>query len=142
MDNCCYRNSVFYKGPLLPISSTIEENLPPVSFLTMRAYRNNVKSAILDAQKIGDKFQWENNNFILHNIKGLRRSNTEYRINVDYSEFWNWTAPKKELIKSSLWPKCVFVYFNLKIDFVSIKYQLIRYQIINLKTILFYIWYQ
>ena len=86
-DNCCYRNSVFYKGPLLPISSTIEENLPPVSFLTMRAYRNNVKHAILDAQKIGDKFQWENNNFILHNIKGLRRSNTEYRINVDYSEF-------------------------------------------------------
>ena len=66
--------TLFFIRNLLPISSTVEENLPPVSFLKMR---NNVKSPILDAQKIGDKFQWENNNFILHNIKGLRRTSTE-----------------------------------------------------------------
>ena len=85
-DNHIYRNSVFYKGPLLLLSNTIELNLSPASFLTLRAYKNNVKYAILKTQSIGDKEQWGNENFILYNIKGLRKSKTEYRNKINYSE--------------------------------------------------------
>ena len=87
-DNNIYRNSVFYKGPLLPLSSTIEENLPLASFITMKAYKRNVKHALLDIQSAGEKYLWENSNFVLHNIKGLRKSNTTYRNNVDYTEIF------------------------------------------------------
>ena len=88
-DNNIYRNSVFYKGPLLLLSNTIELNLSPASFLTLRAYKNNVKYALLKTQSIGDQDQWENENFILYNIKGLRKSKTEYRKKINYSELLN-----------------------------------------------------
>ena len=88
-DNHIYRNSVFYKGPLLLLSCTIENNLSPASFLTLRAYKNNVKDAILKTQSMGNQYQWENENLILYNIKGLRKSKTEYRTKINYSELQN-----------------------------------------------------
>ena len=44
-----------------------------------RPVKVNFSNALLKTQSIGDKDQWENENFILYNIKGLRKSKTEYK---------------------------------------------------------------
>ena len=75
----------------------------------LRAYKNNVKYALLKTQSIGDQDQWENENFILYNIKGLRKSKTEYR--------------KKKLITPSLIRIknfFFFSFFELKKRYISV----------------------
>ena len=50
-DNNFYRKSVFFKGPLLFISSTnIEDSLSPVGFLTTKSYKKCVKSKLIAIQ--------------------------------------------------------------------------------------------
>ena len=68
------------------LSYAIENNLSLASFLSLKAYKNNVKHALLTAQSSGDINIWNNENFVLFNIKGLRKSNTEYRSKVNYCE--------------------------------------------------------
>ena len=43
----CYLNSILYKGPLLKLSSKLEDNLSPAGYITIKAYKTNIKSAIL-----------------------------------------------------------------------------------------------
>ena len=69
-----YRKSLFFKAPLLFLSCNVEEFLAPVSFLTIKSYKTNVKGALLRTQNEGDSLNWQNNNFPLYNISGLRKS--------------------------------------------------------------------
>ena len=86
-DNLSYRNSVFYKGPLFGLSSDLEHNLSPASYITMKAYKTNIIEAILLRQGSGDTAEWHVSNFPLHTIQGLRKSCIEYRENINYAEF-------------------------------------------------------
>ena len=86
-NNNYYRNSIFYKGPLLLLSYNFEENLSPSSYLTIKAYRNNIKRIILSQQKSGSESEWQPDNFLLYHIQGLRKSRTTYRKNnINYKE--------------------------------------------------------
>ena len=67
-----YRTSVFYKGPLLAISSHNEELLKPECLISMKIYKNSVKKLLLSLQKQGEGDEWPV--FLLNSIKGLRKS--------------------------------------------------------------------
>ena len=43
-------------------------------FLTIKSYKTNVKGALLRTQNEGDSLNWQNDNFPLYNIPGLRKS--------------------------------------------------------------------
>ena len=85
-NNTFYNKSVFFKGPLLLSGTTIYENLPLTSFRAMKLYKKNIKEALLNIQSSGDSDDWQNNNFILYDFSGLRRSETSYRSAVNYNE--------------------------------------------------------
>jgi exonuclease III len=74
--NCTLtRNSLFFKGPLLKIDPELSQTLlSPTSLLSIKALRGNIKRTLLDIQKRGDFNEWQSENFILFNIKGLRQS--------------------------------------------------------------------
>ena len=86
-NNHIYNKSVFFKGPLIFAKSMINENISPESFLTLKSYKKNVKQALLLKQKSGVADEWQSDNFILHNIPGLRISRTR-RDPVIYTEFF------------------------------------------------------
>ena len=69
-----YRKSVFFKGPMLNATSSITTTFIPDSFFTAKALRANLKRSILDLQSSGDINEWQNENFILSHITGLRKS--------------------------------------------------------------------
>ena len=41
---------------------------------TTVSYKSKIKSVIMDAQTSRSDLEWEPNNFIIHNIPGLRKS--------------------------------------------------------------------
>ena len=76
-NNFLYLKSIFYKGPFLVATSNLEENLSPASYITINAYKNNIKHVVLTIQGSGLADEWEPNNFPLHDIRGPRKSCTE-----------------------------------------------------------------
>ena len=84
-NNIYYRKSVFCKGPLLIVGSEINKNLSPASLANIASYKNNIKRSLLSIQTSGDTCEWQNNNFPLYNIPGLRKSRAQYRSAVDYT---------------------------------------------------------
>ena len=72
-NNNIYRNSIFFKGPLLfaEFSTTCEKcNL---CYCTP-SLKNRIKSSLHSTQSEGDPSEWQPTNFTIYNIKGLRRS--------------------------------------------------------------------
>ena len=69
-----YRKSVFFKGPLIYINSETIQCLTAGSTLSINSYKNNVKRGLLKLQSEGDKVEWQPDNFLLYNIRGLRNS--------------------------------------------------------------------
>ena len=57
-----YAKSVFFKGPLILVNSTIIENLSPANFKTLKAYKINIKQALLGRQGGGDINEWQTDN--------------------------------------------------------------------------------
>ena len=86
--NHIYAKSIFFKGPLILANSMINENLSHASFVTLKAYKSNVKQAILVRQCDGDADEWQTNNFVLYNTSGLRKSNAD-REQVNYTTFFD-----------------------------------------------------
>ena len=76
---------MFYKGPLLLSGTQIMGHLPLTSFLSIKTFRTNIKTEILGLQGSGESCEWHNNNFLIYNINGLRKSQASYRVNVDYN---------------------------------------------------------
>ena len=81
-----YNNSIFFKGPLLLSGTEIIENLPSTSFKSIKLFKTNVKQALLSSQSSGNTCEWQNSNFLLYNVTGLRKSNVSYRAAINYSE--------------------------------------------------------
>ena len=85
-NNHFYRKSLFFKGPLLLLSSGVEETLSLASLLTISCYKTNVKDFLLKIQSGSDPTNWQNSNFPLYNITGLRKSDITNRTNINYIE--------------------------------------------------------
>ena len=70
-----FRSSFFFKGPLIysdPSTLLLET---PTALLSINAYKSNVKRYMLSVQEKGERDEWHPDNFLLHNIQGLRKSN-------------------------------------------------------------------
>ncbi len=67
-----YKNSIFFKGPLLAISNSNISITTLPTLLSMAIYKNAAKNFILQQQNEGEQDKWPI--FLLHNIPGLRRS--------------------------------------------------------------------
>ena len=86
--NHIYAKSLFFKGPLILANSKINENLSPASFVTLKAYKSNVKQALLIRQGDGDVNVWQTNNYVLYNTSGLRKSKAD-KERVIYTAFFD-----------------------------------------------------
>ena len=72
-NNYIYRNSLFFKGPLLYNLTEINENLPFSSFVNIKSYKRNIKCVLLAIQSSGEADEWLSYNFVLYNIAGLQK---------------------------------------------------------------------
>ena len=86
-NNHIYNKSVFFKGPMLYATCTINEFLTNESFSSLKTYKENLKNTILLKQEDGNDVEWQNENFILYNYEGLRKSNVQ-RERVIYTSFF------------------------------------------------------
>ena len=68
-----YRNSLFFKGPLLSIISEFSELITPPNPLKLKIYKNYVKRITLTVQARGNE-ECCAENFPLYNIPGLRKA--------------------------------------------------------------------
>ena len=68
-------------------TTMLNENLSPENIVTLKSYKKNLKEALLLKQKSGDVIEWQNDNFVLYNILGLRQSSLQ-RETVNYSMFF------------------------------------------------------
>ena len=73
-NTCIYRNSLFFKGPMLFATTGVMENLESLNFITLNSFRTYIRNKILNYQKEGDENEWESDNFVLYKLKGLRSS--------------------------------------------------------------------
>ena len=71
-NNIIYRNSLFFKGPLLYTIPDIE----PVSssLATIPTIKSRTCNIILNNQNSGDPESWANSYFFIENIQGIRKS--------------------------------------------------------------------
>ena len=69
-----YRTSIFFKGPVLCNDQKYTDLCTPPALLSVKVFKNNVKRMLLDLQELGDKDEWQPENFWLYSIKGLRSS--------------------------------------------------------------------
>ena len=76
----------FCKGPLLIAGSDIIKNMSPATIANIASCKNYLRQSLLSIQSSGDTCEWQNRNFHLHNIPGLRRSRVKYRSIVDYTD--------------------------------------------------------
>ena len=67
-----YRRTLFNKGPLLWMNQKNQDVIKPACLLSIKTYKNSVKSLMLSSQNIGSEEEWPN--FILNSINGLRKS--------------------------------------------------------------------
>ena len=68
-----YNKSVFFKAPLLYFH-IMTESIHLQNIKTQNAYKQRIKTHLLEVQNSGDKDEWQNVNFKLIQIKGLRQS--------------------------------------------------------------------
>ena len=86
-NNHIYNKSVFFKGPLMFVTTMINENLSAESFVSLKIYKKNIKETLLVEQKSGITDKWQNENFVLYNINGLRKSCSQ-KERVKYTQFF------------------------------------------------------
>ena len=71
-NNSYHRKSFFFKGPLL---ATNNLNIVPSNFpVPINTYKSRLKTKLLDIQNQGDTEEWQQDNFPLYCIPGLRAS--------------------------------------------------------------------
>ena len=81
-----YRNSIFYKGPLLLNSIFKFDLIPPSSYHSIRVFKNHATDVLHKAQSAGNLDTWEAGNNVLQNIKGLRTSQRNKDNCINYTE--------------------------------------------------------
>ena len=67
-----YKNSIFYKGPLLAMSQANIDATSPSSLFNLNIYKRSVKRMLIEQQSSGSNDEWPC--FMLRSIKGLRKS--------------------------------------------------------------------
>ena len=72
-----YRNSVFYKGPLLSIRDEFKELSTSIHKGFISAFKRRVKRTLFEIQSKGDEIEWVPENFSINYIPGLRKSTRE-----------------------------------------------------------------
>ena len=83
-----YRNSIFFKGPLIYFSeSTVQTYISPAAYMSFNIFKNQSKCFVLRLQAEGIKNDWKTNNFLIYNIRGLRTSR-HLNTSVNYSEYF------------------------------------------------------
>ena len=83
-----FRNSIFFKGPLLYFeSTTANEVFTPPAWISFSIFKNQSKRFVLELQAGGIENDWKTSKFLISSIKGIR---TPRRIdnNVDYSKYF------------------------------------------------------
>jgi len=70
-----YRNSLFFKGPLLYLDPSMNDIFNPVSCQSTRAFKAQCRRVVLRSQNEGDPSDWSSNVFLLQRVNGLRKSN-------------------------------------------------------------------
>ena len=83
-----YRNSLFFKGPMLYCTSGIIENLNTDKIYSMKSFKTKVRNVILSCQNEGVSNEWQPDNFVLGKFKGLR-SSTSRNETVRYTKFFD-----------------------------------------------------
>ena len=69
-----YRNSIFYKGPLLSLKEEFDELSTSVQKGHLKSYKNRVRDKLIETQYSGDEIEWVPENFPIYHIPGLRKS--------------------------------------------------------------------
>ena len=69
-----YRQSIFYKGPLLALREEYDELSTSIHKGYLKAYKNRVKGKLFETQFSGDEIEWDPENFAINHIPGLRKS--------------------------------------------------------------------
>ena len=72
-NNKNYRNSIFFKGPLL-YTDMSNSNPNWNSCFSTNSLKSNIKRVLREIQANGDSVEWQANNFKLYNIQGPRKS--------------------------------------------------------------------
>ena len=85
-----YRNSIFYKGPLLFNSIFKLDLIPPSCYHSIKIFKNHATDVLHTAQSTGNLDTWEAGNNALQNIKGLRTSQRSRNNCINYTESDNY----------------------------------------------------
>ena len=84
-----YRNSLFFKGPMLYSIAGIIDRIDMSKIINLKYFKTKVKNLIFDCQNEGEGSEWEIDNFVLSKIKGLRSlSNRRKKEIVRYTHFY------------------------------------------------------
>ena len=84
-NNNIYRNSIFFKGPLLFAEFAATNEYCNLSFCTP-SLKNRIKNKLRDIQSDGDPSEWQSSNQLLYNIKGLRQSERAGKLEINFAE--------------------------------------------------------
>ena len=76
-----YRNSIFFKGPLLFIETSFDEAFNIASCQSAKAFKSHSKKTIMKLQIGTDANDWETTRFPIFEISGLRRSERNIKPN-------------------------------------------------------------
>ena len=84
-----YRNSLFFRGPLLYSTTNVFDNIDLKILSTPNLFKNKVRKSIFDYQRVGEISEWETHNFVLYTYKGLRAGSTKrHTETVRYTQFF------------------------------------------------------
>ena len=76
-----YRNSIFFKGPLLYIEASLDEVFNIFSCQSAKAFKSQSKKTIMKLQIGTDVNDWAATRFPIFEISGLRRSERNANLN-------------------------------------------------------------
>ena len=84
-----YRNSLFFKGPLLYFDPTTVRNYAtPAAHISFNVFRSQTKKFLLRQQAEGSKNDWKTNDFAIFSIRCFKTARHYGKI-VDYKKFFH-----------------------------------------------------
>ena len=107
-----YRNSLFFKGPLLYSTTNFVEHSDIKRTTTPNIFKNKVKKVILDCQGEGETIEWEVDNFASYKCKGLRAGSNKRNKETTAPLT---TAPQLKKTSKTVHARIYKIYFARKI---------------------------
>ena len=72
LNNVLYRNSLFFKGPLLFSDPKLTALVTPL--ITAQSIKHRAKKLFLEFEHLGNPDDWNDSYFLIHNIQAIRKS--------------------------------------------------------------------